>query len=126
VLRHEIEHVLQRHGMGVENEIVDVDLDADTTLFSGEERIANLAAADFCAPTERLNNFLLRKKPFYYEKDVIAFARIVERHPGIVIGQIHRKLDRYDYLRRHLAKIRQFLLPGSIADGWGQSVSVSL
>lgn len=126
VLRHEIEHVLQRHGMGVEKEIVDIDLDADTTSFSEEERIANLAAAEFCAPIERLNNFLLRKKPFYYEKDVIAFARIIERHPGIVVGQIHKRLNRYDYLRRHLAKIRQYLLPGSIADGWGQTVPVSL
>ena len=126
VLRHEIEHVLQRHGMGTENEVVDVDLDTDTTSFSAEERIANVAASNFCAPAERLNNFLLRKKPFYYEKDVIAFARIVERHPGIVVGQIHRRLKRYDYLRRHLAKIRQFLLPGSIADGWGQTISISL
>lgn len=126
VLRHEIEHVLNRHGMGTENEIVDTDLDADTTSLSAEERIANQAASNFCAPTERLDNFMLRKKPFYYEKDVIAFARIVERHPGIVIGQIQKRLNRYDYLRRHLAKIRQFLLPGSIVDGWGQTVSVSL
>jgi HTH-type transcriptional regulator / antitoxin HigA len=126
VLRHEIEHVLQRNGMGIENEIVDVDLDADTTSLSVEEQIANQAASNFCAPGEKLDNFLLRKKPFYYEKDVIAFARIIERHPGIVVGQIHRRWNRYDYLRRHLVKIRQFLLPGSIADGWGQTVPVSL
>src|SRR5690349_172387 len=68
----------------------------------------------------------LRKRPFYYEKDVVAFARVLERHPGIVIGQMRRRLNRYDYLTRYLVKIRQYLLSGSIADGWGQTVQVSL
>ena len=26
---------------------------------------------------------MARKHPFYYEKDVIAFARLMERHPGL-------------------------------------------
>ena len=88
--------------------------------------MANYAAADFCAPSERLESFLIRKKPFYYEKDVIAFARTLQRHPGIVVGQIRRRLDRWDYLTRHLVKVRQHVLPGSIADGWGQVIPVSL
>jgi HTH-type transcriptional regulator/antitoxin HigA len=67
-----------------------------------------------------------RKHPFYYEKDVIAFARIVARHPGIVVGQMQRRLDNYSYLTRHLAKIRQFITPGAITDGWGQVVPLSI
>jgi HTH-type transcriptional regulator/antitoxin HigA len=124
VVRHEIEHVL--NGDGQDEEIIDSDLENVSTSISEEERIANDAASNFCAPKDRLDSFILRKKPFYYEKDVVAFARVLERHPGIVIGQMRRRLNRYDYLTRYLVKIRQYLLPGSIADGWGQSVQVSL
>jgi|SRR5579862_5703909 len=123
VVRHECEHVLNCHGK--EQEMIDIDLDKAIST-SEEEKIANDAAANFCAPREKLDSFLARKHPFYYEKDVIAFARLMNRHPGIVVGQIRRRLDRWDYLTRHLVKVRQFVLPGSIADGWGQVVPVSL
>ena len=125
VLRHEIEHVLRGHGR--EEEMIDTDLDkAPDGSTSEDELIANSAAADFCAPKDKLDSFLMRKHPFYYEKDVVAFARVHNRHPGVVIGQIRRRLGRYDYLTRYLVKVRQFVLPGSIADGWGQVVPVSL
>jgi HTH-type transcriptional regulator/antitoxin HigA len=129
VLRHEIEHVIQKHGRA--EEMIDVDLEgegASTTsdTLSPEERVANAAAAEFCVPTQKFNSFMRRKHPFYYEKDVVAFARLMHRHPGLVVGQMQRRLDRYDYLVRYLVKVRQFVLPGSIADGWGQVVPVSL
>jgi HTH-type transcriptional regulator/antitoxin HigA len=125
VLRHEIEHVLNQDGQ--KEEIIDVDLEgSQSASLSKEERIANDAAADFCAPTDKLVNFIQRKKPFFYEKDVIAFARLHNRHPGLVVGQMQRRLNRYDYLTRHLVKVRQFVLPGAIADGWGQVIPVSL
>jgi HTH-type transcriptional regulator/antitoxin HigA len=124
VLRHEIEHVLLKHGQ--EEEMIDSDLDSQATSISEEERLANDAASEFCAPSDRVSSFLARKHPFYYEKDVIAFSRTMQRHPGIVIGQIRKRLGRWDYLTRHLVKVRQHVLPGSIADGWGQVVPVSL
>jgi len=124
VLRHEIEHVLRNHGKN--QEMIDLDLDSTSISISEEERIANYAAADFCVPTDKLDSFIARKKPFYYEKDAVAFARVLQRHPGIVIGQIRRRLDRWDYLTRHLVKVRQYVLPGAIADGWGQIVPVTL
>jgi HTH-type transcriptional regulator/antitoxin HigA len=128
VLRHECEHVLQAHGR--EQEMIDTNLEGESASTSAaipeEERIANGAAANFCVPTEKLTSFLARKHPFYYEKDVIAFARLLNRHPGLVVGQMQRRLDRYDYLARYLVKVRQFVLPGSIADGWGQVVPVTL
>ncbi len=124
VLRHECEHVLNQHGK--EKEIMDIDLDIATISISEEERIANDAASNFCAPSDKLDFWLKRKHPYYYERDVLAFSRTVERHPGLVVGQIRRKLNRYDYLTRYLVKIRHFVLPVSMADGWGQTVPVSL
>ena len=128
VLRHEIEHVLQKHGRG--EEMIDADLEGEgaSTMdtLPTEERTANAAASDFCVPTQKLDLFMQRKHPFYYEKDVVAFSRLMQRHPGLVVGQMQRRMNRYDYLTRYLVKIRHFLLPGSIADGWGQVVPVSL
>jgi HTH-type transcriptional regulator / antitoxin HigA len=125
VLRHEIEHVLQGHGR--EEEKIDTDLDGSgSDPLDEEERIANDAAAEFCAPTSRLNSFLARKHPYYYEKDVVAFSRLINRHPGIVVGQVRKRLNRWDYLTRYLVKVRQFVLPASTADGWGQVVPISL
>jgi HTH-type transcriptional regulator/antitoxin HigA len=128
VLRHECEHVLRGHGQ--EEEIIDDNLEGEKASTGDtvppEEQIANAAAADFCVPNERLTSFLARKHPFYYEKDVIAFARLLNRHPGLVVGQMQYRLNRYDYLARYLVKVRQFVMPDSIADGWGQVVPVSL
>jgi HTH-type transcriptional regulator/antitoxin HigA len=128
VLRHEIEHVLRMHGR--KDAIVDSELEGERASTSSslpeEERVANSAAAGFCVPIEKLDSFMARKHPFYYEKDVVAFARLVSRHPGLVVGQMQFRMNRYDYLTRYLVKIRHLVLPGSIADGWGQVVPVSL
>jgi HTH-type transcriptional regulator/antitoxin HigA len=124
VIRHEIEHVLRRHGQ--EQEIIDVNVDAPETNVSEGERIANDAAADFCVPSSKFDSFMARKHPFYYEKDVIAFARLLQRHPGLVVGRMRKRMDRWDYLTRHLVKVRHLVLPGAIADGWDQTVPVSL
>lgn len=126
VLRHEIEHVLCKHGM--HEDVVDVELEGhragtDATL-PEEERVANAAAADFCVPTQQLESFLRRKHPFYYEKDVLAFAKLHGIHPGIVVGQMQRRLERYNYLKRHQVRIRQYVLPGAMADGWGQVLPI--
>jgi HTH-type transcriptional regulator/antitoxin HigA len=124
VLRHEIEHILRRDGR--REEIVDVlegeSASPSSDLISAEEKAANVAAASFCVPTEKLDSFVARKSPFFYEKDILAFARITRRHPGIVVGQMQRRLNRWDYLVRHQAKVRQFLISGAIADGWGQTI----
>jgi HTH-type transcriptional regulator/antitoxin HigA len=127
VLRHEIEHVL--NGDGRSMEIVDqLDGERSSTNQSlpKEERIANGAAADFCAPSDKLDSFIARKRPYFYEKDVLALSRILNRHPGLVVGQLQNKLNDHAYLRKYQVKIRSSVLPASIADGWGQVVSVSL
>jgi len=126
VVRHEVEHVLRGHGR--DREIID-DLageKASPDVPSEEERVANAAAGDFCAPTDKLNEFMVRKRPFFYERDVLSFARLHLRHPGLVVGQMQFRMKNYGYLTRHLTKVRHIVLPGSIADGWGQTVPVSL
>ena len=121
VLRHECEHVLCGHGQHSREGIIDADMKvgaADMPDVSEEERQANKAAAEFCVPQDKMNSFILRKNPFFYEKDVVAFAKLNGVHPGLPVGQIQNKLNRYDYLRKYQVKIREYVVPGAIVDGW--------
>ncbi len=129
VLRHEIEHILNKDGQNIPA-IIDIDTGKKDSIAHGstqeQEDRANSAAADFCTPIEKIESFMKRKHPFYYEKDVLAFASLNGLHPGLVVGQMQYRMDRYDYLKKYLVKIRQFVLPGAMVDGWGQVVPVSI
>ncbi|MCY4395023.1 MAG: HigA family addiction module antitoxin [Rhodospirillaceae bacterium] len=128
VLRHEIEHVLNRDGM--EEPTIDIDLakaDGDTNGGLPEEEFkANTAAADFCVPAAEMDSFYARKAPFISERDVAGFAKRVQRHPGIVVGQLQHRMQRHDYLTRLKVKVRRFIVPSAVVDGWGEPAPVSL
>lgn len=124
VLRHELEHVIQGHGKSAP--AIDADLDGENAGAGAnipeEERIANLAAASFCVPTAMLDAFIARKAPFFSERDLLGFAQTIGVHPGLVAGQIQHKTGRYDRFRSHLVKVRKFVAPSAIVDGWGEVV----
>lgn len=128
VLRHEIEHVLQRHGK--KQAIIDADLDGETgtvdAMRAEEERIANLAASNFCVPTDELETWIQRKNPFISERDVLGLARRLQIHPGLVAGQLRKKLNRWDLFTRMLVKVRGNVTSSAMVDGWGQIAPVSL
>lgn len=128
VLRHEIEHVLQKHGQ--ESEIIDSDLDADVVggegNFPEEERVANATAVNFCVPKSELESFFTRKFPLFSERDILGFSGRIGRHPGIIIGQIQKRTGRWNFLRKYLVKVRQYIAPSALVDGWGQIAPVNL
>jgi HTH-type transcriptional regulator/antitoxin HigA len=129
VLRHEIEHVLKGHGRQNPEGMIDAELEGERAgtgdSVPEEERIANAAASDFCVSREKMESFINRKIPFFYEKDVLAFARLNGVHPGLPVGQIQRRTERYDYLKKYQVKIRQFVTPGAIVDGWDQPLDLT-
>ena len=128
VLRHEIEHVLQKHGQ--EEPIIDAELEGelagDSPSIPDEERVSNVAAADFCVPSAQMKSFIARKSPFFSERDIIGFAKRLQVHPGLVVGQIQTHTQRYNFLRKHLVKVRHLVTPSAIVDGWGTVAPVSL
>jgi HTH-type transcriptional regulator / antitoxin HigA len=128
VLRHELEHLLNRDGQNepLSHEIVDMDLDVQAGDLPKEEVLANEAAAEFCASQEAIESFFVRKYPYMSEKDTLGLARRLQRHPGIVVGQLQRRLGKYDWLAKHKAKIRTFLFSAAVVDGWGDPAPVSL
>lgn len=119
VLRHELEHVLQRHGQD-RGYILDQDIEgANADQISEEEAMANAAAANYCVTSEEIAGFIARVAPFFKEERVLLFAQRLNVHPGIVVGQLQRRLGRYDLFRKHQVKIRQFVTSSALTDGWG-------
>lgn len=121
VLRHELEHVRLGHGRSAI--ILDAELEGERAGTGAgvaeEERLANEAAQEFCVPRAKMNAFVQRKAPFFAERDLIGFSRVVKVHPGIVAGQLQRLTNRYDLFRKHLSDIRKHVAPGACVDGWG-------
>jgi HTH-type transcriptional regulator/antitoxin HigA len=117
VLRHEIEHVLRGEVS------VDADLDPDAAHPEAgtptQERAANEAAADFCLPADRFEDFAARVHPVDSEQRIVAFARSVGVHPGIVAGEMQKRTGRHPRLRRHLVKVRDILTESATTDGYG-------
>ena len=126
VLRHELEHVLQRHGF--ERPVIDIELEGEKAGIGAsvteEERLANEAAANFCVPMTQLSLFIDRKAPFFAQRDLLGFAKTLGVHPGLVAGQLQHKTGRYDLFRKHLVEVRKFIAPSAIVDGWGDVVPV--
>jgi HTH-type transcriptional regulator / antitoxin HigA len=126
VLRHEIEHVIQRHGM--KKMMLDAELEgAKAGTGDGvpeEEKIANEAASEFCVPKKMMDAFIARKAPFFAERDILGFARTIKVHPGLVAGQLRHRTGRYDRHASHLVKIRALVTPGAVVDGWGDIAPV--
>lgn len=121
VLRHELEHVLRRHGrLAV---MLDTELEGDRAgagpTVAEDERVANEAAADFCVPQKALERFVARKAPFFADRDIVGFARTLKIHPALVCGQLQHQIGRYDRFRNHQTKIRSIVAPTATVDGWG-------
>lgn len=134
VLRHELEHVLNKDGQNEEltSARVDVDIDPEAQDLPDEEMRANASASQFCADQDALDSFLVRKYPYMAERDTLGLARRLQRHPGIIVGQLQYKMavqykvNKYNWLSKHKVKIRQFLGGAATMDGWGDPVPVNL
>jgi HTH-type transcriptional regulator/antitoxin HigA len=125
VLRHEIEHILRRHGRKIDVELEGARAGTGPDL-PQEEQEANNAAEDFCVPREKLESFIARKAPFFAERDILGFARTLGIHPGLVAGQLQHQTSRYDRFRNHLVKIRSAVTPSAMVDGWGDVAPVGM
>ncbi len=121
VLRHELEHVRLVHGRAAM--MLDTELEGERAGTGAsvieEERLANAAAQNFCVPAAKMDSFVARKAPFFSERDLLGFAKILGVHPGIVAGQLQHCTGRYDRFREHLVNIRSHVTAGTAVDGWG-------
>jgi len=119
VLRHEIEHVLNRDGLVT----VDIELTEQLQrkdILPPEEVKANTAAAEFLVPKSELDSFITRVRPLYSEQRILLFAKRIGVHPGVVVGQLQfRDEVPYTHFHKHLTKIREIVTQTAVTDGWG-------
>ena len=128
VLRHELEHVIREHGK--EKITIDSELFGEKAGVGidvpEEERLANLAASEFCVPKKMMDAFIARKAPVFSERDILSLASALKIHPGLVAGQLQHRTGRYDRFRDHLVKVRSVVAPGASVDGWGDVAPVGV
>lgn len=84
-----------------------------------------MVAAAFCVPEDELRDFMARVGPLYSRKRVLAFANNLHVHPGLVVGQLHSKLRRYDLFRTMLVPVRKIITPSAMTDGYGHVCPVN-
>lgn len=119
-LWHEIEHVLRGDG---KNGMIIEDFDEAPAPEDECEKAANEGAANWCVPAKPMKDFILRHSPMFAEKNLIGFARIMKRHPGIVVGQIQKRTNRWDLFRKHQVRVRQIITQTAVTDGYGRNPS---
>ena len=129
VLWHEIHHVLNRDGRDESAWIIDVELEKSRSdemkqKVSKQEARANDSAAENCTSQHELFSFLAGRT-FFPEREIVLVAKKLKVHPGILVGQIQNKTKRWELLRKHLVRVREYLMPTAIIDGWGHIAPVS-
>ena len=122
-LFHEIDHVL--HGEGKDDPIVEEMTKDDTANLSECERRADGAAAENALPQVELEAFVARLSPLFSKASIVGFARRMEVHPGIVVGQLQRR-GAVPWTHHHemLEKVRDIFVGASLADGFGQKLAI--
>jgi HTH-type transcriptional regulator/antitoxin HigA len=113
-LMHELIHVKYRDV----SPPVDVDIENAEGLPEMEKR-ANSEASNYLLPSEKLESFIARVHPHYYQTKIVQFAQSKKIHPGIVVGQLHHrdKLKQFQ-LRKLLVKVKDHIAGSAIMDGW--------
>lgn len=115
-LRHELEHVLRCDGR--EAPVID-NFEDEGRLENDAELAADVAAADFCVPREKMDSFVRRHHPIYAKTSLVGFSRLVGRHPGIVAGQLQKRLNKWDLFRQYQERVRHIVVQSALTDGYG-------
>ena len=121
VLLHEIDHIAHRDRISAE-EVTLTLLSEDGQAKPSQEMRANKFAAAFLIPPEQIKGFIDRKRPLFQNRDIVNFATTIGIHPGLVVGQLHHRLDDYTIGRKFLVHVRHIITSAALTDGWGQTV----
>jgi HTH-type transcriptional regulator / antitoxin HigA len=122
-LMHELGHLKNRDDLKGNGQ-VDTDLVGDEALRTEEkpefEQQADIFAASLLIPQKELDGFIIRTKPLYAATRIMGFAKRLKVHPGIVVGQLHRRGEfSYSNHRKMLDKVREIISTSALTDGWG-------
>jgi HTH-type transcriptional regulator/antitoxin HigA len=120
-LLHEIAHIVAGHsGFYLDN--------LDEPPDDEEEVEANHLAQDWLVDPAEFLSFVAATQPYFSKAKIIAFAKKIGRHPGIVLGRLHHEgLVPYKNLRALLVKVKPYFTTWIDAPGpnWQDSKSPS-
>jgi HTH-type transcriptional regulator/antitoxin HigA len=127
-MTHELGHVKAKDGLTstviIDTEIGDEDNQIQNPV-SEAERKADLFASEFLIDPKDLEDFILRIRPLYGKNKILRFANRMGIHPGIIIGQLQYKKEiPWKSFRPMLEKIRNIIIPATLTDGWGQTITM--
>jgi HTH-type transcriptional regulator/antitoxin HigA len=120
-IMHEVDHIANNDDLSLDEEVLGEgekpERETRADQFAVESLISQAALEDFC----------LRSWPLYSQVKIVGFAARMRIHPGIVVGQLHRRGPtrrglEYTHFRKLLAAVRRIALPSSCSDGWGRAV----
>ncbi|HEX8220005.1 MAG TPA: HigA family addiction module antitoxin [Chloroflexia bacterium] len=108
-LMHEIAHIVLGHAESLDTNLYGSE-ELERTDIGQEEIEANTFAQNWLVDRDLLNAFVRTRKPYFSQSDVVHFANSLSRHPGIVLGQLHKvRAVGYQHLRRLLVKVTPHL-----------------
>src|SRR4029077_20061943 len=90
------------------------------------EKAANYAAANHCVPIREMNDFVTRLNPMFSEKSLTGFSRLMKRHPGIVAGQLQKRVSPWDLFKKYQVKVRYIIVQTALTDGYGRSAPTDI
>src|SRR4051812_4867927 len=125
VLMHELGHL----SAGDELVLPDTELESAPTDPDRppQERQADKFAIEHLVPPKQLASFIARARPMYSSRHIEAFAKIIQVHPGIVVGQLqYRGEVEWNSFRKLLVPIRDRITATALTDGWGTVVATPL
>ena len=117
-LLHELGHVSQGQ------DSLDVEIEAAYEgmgmSLPAEEIEANEFAATRAIPQDKLESLMARVGPLYSSDRIRGFANLHGVHPGLVVGQLHKRGElNWSHLRKLLVPIRNHVINSATVDGWG-------
>jgi HTH-type transcriptional regulator/antitoxin HigA len=123
-LMHELDHAKQRDGLS-SGGVVDSGLVGEGAVPRSEkpefEQRADAFAENWLVPQRELDNFIARMRPAYSKERIRLFAKRLDVHPALVLGQLQfRKEIEYSHSREFLSdKLRLTITANALTDGWG-------
>lgn len=125
-LCHEFSHVRHRDAFSVDT--FDAGIEPTTEGFalrtkSEIEQRADHEAAATLVPPDELDSFIRRVSPLYSKERINQFANKIKIHPGIIVGQLHKRGEiGWSASRDMLVKIRHSVTAVALTDGWGNFI----
>lgn len=118
-LFHELDHI--KHGEGRSEAIVDSEMMGKCSAGIEAERRANQAAAAVLIPPLELQRLMQEIQLSYSETLILDFAKRLNVHPGILVGQLqhHERLP-WSAFSRLKSRIREYVVPAAFTDGFGK------